>query len=223
MGCNHLSITKEELEQFKFLLEDWIPKDSSITIATNDTYVYFSPSIHHIHLDIGKVVAPNSIAATVLSTRQKTDALIDETIFGNPYYCLGYPIVVDGQQAALIIILPSSFSPTKRNEFKLLTGKQDEDWMPIPIDEISHIESLQKKTWFYKDNEQYRTNVTLKELEKKLPECFIRIHRSYILNIYFINKITRDLASNFVIELKSGAELPVSQSYANNLRNLLEF
>lgn len=223
MALNNLAITKEELEQYKIILEDWIPKDSSIAIATNNSYVYFSPSIHHVHLKLEKTIAPSSIAATVLSTRRKTEVLIDETIFENPYYGLGYPIVIDGQHAALIVIFPSTYLPTKQSEYKFLTGKQDEDWMPVPIHEISHIESLQKKTWFYRDNEQFRANITLKDLERKLPEYFIRIHRSYILNIYFIDKITRDLASNFVIVLKSGAELPVSQSYSNNLRKSLEF
>lgn len=223
MASNNLAIKKEELEQYKNILEDWIPKDSSIAIAINNSYVYFSPSIHHIHLKLEETIAPNSIAASVLSTRKKTEALIDETIFGNPYYGLGYPIVIDGQQGALIIIFPSTYLPPKKSEYKFLTGKQDEDWMPVPIHEISYIESLQKKTWFYRDDEQFRANMTLKDLERKLPEYFIRIHRSYILNIYYINKITRDLASNFVIELKSGVELPVSQSYSSNLRKSLEF
>jgi len=57
----------------------------------------------------------------------------------------------------------------------------------------------------------------------RLPSFFIRIHRSYIVNIYFIKKMARDLTSNFRITLKDGSELPVSQSYLNNLRNALEF
>ncbi|RKJ14103.1 LytTR family transcriptional regulator, partial [Butyricicoccus sp. 1XD8-22] len=83
--------------------------------------------------------------------------------------------------------------------------------------------SLQKKTWFYMNGDQYKTNVTLKELETRLPNIFLRIHRSYIINIHFIKKITRDLASNFVVVLKDGSELPVSQSCLSDLRKILEF
>lgn len=96
-------------------------------------------------------------------------------------------------------------------------------WTPVPVEEITHIESLQKRTWFYANNEQFKTNFTLKELESKLPEFFIRIHRSYILNIYFIKNITKDITTNFIIQLKNGIELPVSQSYINDLRRVLEF
>jgi len=35
--------------------------------------------------------------------------------------------------------------------------------------------------------------------------------------------MARDLTSNFIITLTDGSELPVSQSYINNLRSALEF
>lgn len=35
--------------------------------------------------------------------------------------------------------------------------------------------------------------------------------------------MARDLTSNFIITLVDGSELPVSQSYINNLRSALEF
>lgn len=35
--------------------------------------------------------------------------------------------------------------------------------------------------------------------------------------------MARDLTSNFIVTLIDGSELPVSQSYLNNLRSALEF
>ncbi|MFJ7669728.1 LytTR family transcriptional regulator DNA-binding domain-containing protein, partial [Lysinibacillus sp. NPDC097195] len=52
------------------------------------------------------------------------------------------------------------------------------------MDKISYIESLQKRTWFYVETDQFKTSITLKELQMRLPPFFIRIHRSYIVNIY---------------------------------------
>ncbi len=220
----NLQIPKTELDQIKVILEDWVPKDASLAIAIDGAYVYSVLSRHPIHLPIGKKIDEDSVAAKVLKTRKKTEALIDDSIFGVPYYAIGYPIIFDQMEAALIVILPSSFKVDNKQEpYKFLTGKQNEDWTPIPIECISHIESLQKRTWFYAENEQYKTNITLKELQTKLPEFFVRIHRSYILNIYFIKKITKDITSNFVIVLKNDVELPVSQSYVNDLRKILEF
>ncbi|TSI08354.1 LytTR family DNA-binding domain-containing protein [Lysinibacillus sp. BW-2-10] len=223
MEMENFQISKEEFDQFKIILEDWISKDASIAIALGETYVYHSKSTHHSHLEFGEAIHPESIAARVLKSRQKTEAIIDQSILGEPYYAIGYPIHFNKQEAALIVILPSTYSVEKREPYKFLTGRQDEDWTPVPIEQISHIESLQKRTWFYAQNDQYKTTITLKELQTKLPEYFVRIHRSYILNTYFIKRISKDLASNFVIELKNGTELPVSQSYVNNLRKALEF
>lgn len=223
MSINCINIPKEGLEQFKIILEDWIPKNASIAIACENTYIYHSPSIEHIHLSIGGTVHPQSVAARVLQTRERTEAVVDESIFGKPYYVLGYPIFIERKEAALIIIFPPSYAPEKKEKYKFLTGKQEDLWTPVPVEQISHIESLQKRTWFYANEEQFKTNFTLKELEMKLPEFFVRIHRSYILNIYFIKSISKDITTNFIIELKNGIELPVSQSYIGDLRKVLEF
>lgn len=169
------------------------------------------------------MVREDSIAYRVLQTRMKTDAVMDNSLFDTPYYAIGYPIIINNQPGALVIVLPPTFSKPKIEPYRFLTGKQNEDWSPVPIEQISHFESLQKRTWFYKEGEQYKTSVTLKEMQTRLPDIFIRIHRSYIINIHFVKKISRDLTSNFIILLKDGTELPVSQSYMNDVRNVLDF
>lgn len=221
MKC--IDISKEGLEQFKTILVDWIPQNASIAIACENSYIYFSSSIEHFHLKVGDTVHPKSVAARVLQTREKTEALIDESILGKPYFAIGYPIFIEQREAALIIIFPPSYTPEKKETFKFLTGKQEDLWTPVPVEQITHIESLQKRTWFYANGEQFKTNLTLKELQLKLPEFFLRIHRSYILNIYFIKNISKDITTNFIIQLKNGIELPVSQSYINDLRKVLDF
>lgn len=219
---NDLKLINDEIEQFTTILQDWIPNEASIVIASKDAYIYTKQSKQHSHLKIRNVIDDNSIVAKVLNTRKKTEVILDESIFGQPFLTSGYPIIIDEDQAALIIIQSSS-NEEKREPYKFLTGKQEDDWAPFPICEISYIESLQKRTWFYTNNEQYKSNLTLKELQTRLPNYFVRIHRSYILNIYFVKKITKDIASNFVVVLKNNVELPVSQSYISELKRILEF
>ncbi|KMN35635.1 MULTISPECIES: LytTR family DNA-binding domain-containing protein [Lysinibacillus] len=217
------SFVKDISQQYIFMLKDWIPADSSIAIAVENAYVYFHSGHQSIHLEIGQQVLPGSIADQVLQTQKKTDAILDNSLFDTPYYGIGYPIYIQNKPAALVIVLPSSFTAKKAAPFQFLTGKQEEEWNPVAINKISHIESLQKKTWFYVEGDQYKTSITLKELQLRLPSYFIRIHRSYIVNIHFIKKMARDLTSNFIVTLIDGSELPVSQSYLNDLRSALEF
>lgn len=217
------SFVKDISQQYIFMLKDWIPADSSIAIAVENAYVYFHSGHQSIHLEIGQQVLPGSIADQVLQTQKKTDAILDNSLFDTPYYGIGYPIYIQNKPAALVIVLPSSFTTKRAEPFQFLTGKQEEEWNPVAINKISHIESLQKKTWFYVEGDQYKTSITLKELQLRLPSYFIRIHRSYIVNIHFIKKMARDLTSNFIVTLIDGSELPVSQSYLNDLRSALEF
>ena len=106
---------------------------------------------------------------------------------------------------------------------KFVTGRLEDEWMPVAVSTIAYFESYNKKNWFYLDNEQYQVSLTMKELSERLPEEFIRIHRSFIVNIHNISKISRDVTSNLVIVTRSGDHLPVSQSYVADLRKVLEF
>ncbi len=216
-------IVNELFEQLKQLVEDWIPSHAAIAIAVGYTYVYFSAGEQNIHLEIGSEVPRDSLAFKVLESQKKSEAVLESSLFNTPYYAVGYPLSVNNTNAVLIIVLPPSFKKVSTEPYKMLTGKQNEDWIPVLVQNIAYIESLQKSTWFYSGQEQFKTAITLKELQTKLPSNFLRIHRSFIINIHFIKRIKRDLTSNFVVILKDEKELPVSQSYLNNLRAVLEF
>jgi len=56
---------------------------------------------------------------------------------------------------------------------------------------------------FVSDGRSYRIRKTLSEIEKKLPEeIFVRIHRSTIINIDFVDKIEKWFNNTFRIYLK---------------------
>ena len=218
-----MEITRETLAQYVSILGDWIPKDAAIAIAVGDRYIYYVEGTQDIELMEGQVVIAGSIADKVISKRLKVDKVMDNTLFGSPYYGIGYPIVLQGEPAALLVILPSNYHVLKQEPFHFLTGKQEEEWFPVAIEEISYIESLQKKTWFYAASEQFCTSYTLKDLQLRLPKTFLRIHRSYIVNIPSIQRISRDITSNLVLTLRDGTELPVGQTYMADVRKALGF
>ena len=213
---------KEFYEQYRNILMDWIPSGASIAIAVENRFVYFASGHQNISLEVGSKVPEDSMAYRVLKDRKKIDAMMDSSLFDIPYYASGYPLTIEGKNAAIIIVLPPLFHQDTKEELQFLTGKVQEDWVPVLINEISYIESLQKKTWFYRNAEQFKTNITLKELQTKLPNNFIRIHRSYIVNIRFISRISKDIASNYIVRLQNGVDLPVSQSYVSSVRESLQ-
>lgn len=216
---------KEFYEQYRNILSDWIPSGASIAIAVDNHFVYFASGHQNISLEVGSLVPQDSMAYKVLTERKKIDSMMDSSLFDIPYYASGYPLTIEGKNAAIIIVLPPLFHQDTKEKLQFLTGKLQEDWVPVLIEEISYIESLQKKTLFYRNGnaEQFKTNITLKELQTKLPNNFIRIHRSYIVNIRFISKISKDITSNYIVRLQNGVDLPVSQSYVSSVRDALQF
>lgn len=70
------------------------------------------------------------------------------------------------------------------------------------------------------ENDQYLLRKTMKQLDAKLPkEKFIRIHRSYIVNITKLEKIISQPAGNGLVYLCNGLQLPLSKSYKKQLKS----
>lgn len=220
MGIMFDSINQTVFENYRKILSDWLPDGASLAIAINGEYVYFASGHANIALQIGSKTPENSIAYRVLNEQKKVDAVMETTLFETPYYAIGYPITISNLPAALVVVLPPLYQ-SKSNILELITGKDEDDFIPIRIEDIQYFESLQKRTWIYRDKNQYKTSITLKELQTRLPSNFIRIHRSYIINLHYVTRVSKDYSSNFIVYLKNGTELPVSQSYAVNLKEAL--
>jgi hypothetical protein len=72
-------------------------------------------------------------------------------------------------------------------------------------------------------SEKFLLRVSMKQLEQDLPSgCFIRIHRSYIVNIAAIDRIIAQPAGNGTIALRNQHVLPLSKRYKQAL-NVYKF
>lgn len=66
--------------------------------------------------------------------------------------------------------------------------------------------------------EKYLLRVSMKQLEQDLPAgCFIRIHRSHIVNIAAIDRIIAQPAGNGAVALRNAHVLPLSKGYKQAL------
>ncbi|MEL7124218.1 MAG: LytTR family DNA-binding domain-containing protein [Bacteroidota bacterium] len=70
-------------------------------------------------------------------------------------------------------------------------------------------------------NANYLSNYGISKLEEKLdPSIFIRIHRSSIINIHFIDSLDK-YASSYDVKMKNGDIVRVSRGYMDNIKNLM--
>jgi two-component system LytT family response regulator len=94
----------------------------------------------------------------------------------------------------------------------------------IPVDQIRYVESQDDYVMIYHSGGKALKQQTMKFYEENLPkEDFVRIHRTYIVNVGEIQRIEPYGKDNHVAVLQSGDKLPVSRSGYKQLREDLNF
>jgi two-component system, LytTR family, response regulator len=94
----------------------------------------------------------------------------------------------------------------------------------IPADKIIYIEAQDDYVMIYHEEGKNLKEKTMKYFESHLdPSQFVRIHRSYIVNINFITQLEQYSKENYIAILKNGAKLKVSDSGYKNLKQKLNF
>jgi two-component system LytT family response regulator len=92
----------------------------------------------------------------------------------------------------------------------------------IPVNRLDYVEAQDDYVSFKADGKQYLKDQTLANVEASLdPTCFVRVHRSYILNIERIARVELYAKDSRVAILRDGTRLPVSRSGYARLAKLL--
>ena len=84
---------------------------------------------------------------------------------------------------------------------------------------IEYMEAREKKIILYSNYEKVDFYSSLTKLLPLLPDCFIRCHRSFIVNMIFVEKID---FSEWLLYLKNTIVIPISKKYGRNLEKLLQ-
>lgn len=93
----------------------------------------------------------------------------------------------------------------------------------IPADKIDFIEAQDDYVSIASDGRKHLKQQTIASLEAALdPRTFLRIHRSYILNVERMSKIEPYSKDSKVAVLKDGTQLPISRSGYARLCEVLE-
>jgi two-component system LytT family response regulator len=91
----------------------------------------------------------------------------------------------------------------------------------IPVSDISHVQAEDDYIQIHYQNTSVLKTQTLSELEKQLsPQEFVRIHRSILININYLDKLVKSPKDNHEIILKNGVKLGVSKSGLERLKAL---
>ena len=92
----------------------------------------------------------------------------------------------------------------------------------LPVDKIDYVEAQDDYVAFKSDGKQYLKDQTLAAVEATLdPARFVRIHRSFILNVDRIAKVELYAKDSRMAILRDGTRLPVSRAGYARLSQLL--
>ena len=114
---------------------------------------------------------------------------------------------------------PSSFhTPLSSPEDDALYLKSDYRVVKVSIADIRYIEGMSEylKVWVEGEPKPIITLLSMKKLEERLPDTFMRVHRSYIVNLHKIQEVNKNR-----IILDSKTNLPVGDLYKEAFQNYL--
>lgn len=92
----------------------------------------------------------------------------------------------------------------------------------ISCSTIYYLEYLERKVFIYTKENIFEMKSPLYKLQYTLPDNFIRISKTTIVNIHFLNKFSAKTSGNLEALLSNGENLIVSRKYVSSLKNKLK-
>lgn len=91
----------------------------------------------------------------------------------------------------------------------------------LDVQDILYLKAEKDYTRIHIAGQSYLGSQGISILEKRLdPQRFLRVHRSYIVNIFHIKEVYRDISKTFLV-LNDQTEIVVGRSYLENLKKLI--
>jgi two-component system, LytTR family, response regulator len=112
-----------------------------------------------------------------------------------------------------------SHSPIQRERIVVKSGSSI---IVIPVDDILYMEAADDFVKIYTRKGHWLKNKTMAHFEQQLDTSkFIRVHRSYIVNISEITRLDPYEKDSHILLLKSGEKIPVSKTGMVKLKEVL--
>lgn len=94
----------------------------------------------------------------------------------------------------------------------------------IPIEEIFYLEAQDDYVKIYSEHGNFLKQQTMKYFEEKIPgERFLRIHRSYMINMDNLARVEVIDKNNSLAVMQNGSKLPVSRTGMEILKSRFDF
>jgi two-component system LytT family response regulator len=105
----------------------------------------------------------------------------------------------------------------------ILAIKDGSEITRVNISEIQWIDAAGDYMCVHTSNQTHIMRKTMKELDQQLdPRKFVRVHRSAIVNINYVQKLISHISGEYHLILSNGSELKVSRSHRDKVKEMIK-
>jgi two-component system, LytTR family, response regulator len=127
----------------------------------------------------------------------------------------------EGFRIDKLMALIQELTEKQRQDATSITIRNGNKMTFIPLEEVAYFMASDKYVSIYnRKGKEYLTNQTIKELESKLPNYFLRIHRSCIVNTMRVKDVHKYLGNRFKFSIEdySSTKLISGRSFFANIK-----
>jgi DNA-binding LytR/AlgR family response regulator len=103
-----------------------------------------------------------------------------------------------------------------------MTVTRDGESYILDVAKIVYIESVDRKTFVYTQQDCYESKLKLYEIEQQLCRSgFLRISKASLVNLKYVRSLRSELDRKIRLTLETGEQIIVSRQYADELKHRL--
>ncbi|HEY2014864.1 MAG TPA: response regulator [Bryobacteraceae bacterium] len=120
--------------------------------------------------------------------------------------------------------IPDGHTPTAQRSRRVV-GKMGEEYHLLNLEDVLAFQAEGEIVWIVTRKQRYMATQTLRAVEARLGggSTFQRVHRSALVNLDHVRKMSPLSSQRWLISLSNGQELIVSKRQAHNVREMLQW
>lgn len=125
---------------------------------------------------------------------------------------------------AILEVLKEFCHQKEEKKMTSITVKKGDKLVFVKLEEVTHFEADEKYVSVHTDKESHLVEQSLSQLELKLPDYFMRVHRSIIINRNYVYEVQKYFNSRFAIRLNNHKKTSVisGRSYNESIKNWMD-
>lgn len=124
----------------------------------------------------------------------------------------------------MLAVLKDFYSQKEEKKMTSITVKKGDKLIFIKLEEVTYFEADEKYVTLYTGKDHHLIEQSLSQLELKLPDYFMRVHRSIIINRNHVEEVQKYFNSRFVITLNNNKKTSITsgRSYSSQIKSWMD-